>query len=60
MTLPPYGYHARVVTLGCIVKGKGISSRAILLIYAKVLMGNTITTGHHAREVTPDYLLEEK
>jgi hypothetical protein len=41
-------------------KRKGVSSRAILLISVKVLVGNTATTGHNAREVSPDYLLEEK
>jgi hypothetical protein len=54
MTLPPYGYHARVVTLGCMAKEKGVSSRANLLIYAKVLAGNAVTTGHHASEVCLD------
>jgi hypothetical protein len=52
MTLPPAGYHARVVTLGCMAKGKGVSSRANLLISVKVLVGNTVTTGHHARAVS--------
>jgi hypothetical protein len=41
-------------------KGKGVSSRANLLISAKVLVGNAPTTGHHAREMSPDYPLEEK
>jgi hypothetical protein len=54
MTLPPAGYHARAVTLGCMAKGKGVSSQANLLIYVKVLVGNAATTGHHAREMSPD------
>ena len=54
MTLPPVGYHSRVVTLRCMAKRKGVSSRAILLISMKVLVGNTATTGHHARAVSPD------
>jgi hypothetical protein len=60
MTLPPVGYHARVVTLGCMAKGRGVSSRTSLLISVKVLMGNVVTTGHHARAMSPDYNLEEK
>jgi hypothetical protein len=54
MTLPPAGYHARAVTLGCMAKGKGVSSRANLLISVKVLVGNAVTTGHHARAVSLD------
>jgi hypothetical protein len=54
MTLPPIGYHARVVTLGCMAKGKGVSSQASLLISVKVLVGNAVTTGHHAKAVSPD------
>jgi hypothetical protein len=45
---------------GCLAKGKGVSSRASLLISVKVLVGNVVTTGHHARAVSPDYLLNEK
>jgi hypothetical protein len=26
----------------------------------KVIVGNAVTTGHHARVVSPDYPLEEK
>jgi hypothetical protein len=26
----------------------------------KILVGNISTTGHHAKEVSPDYILEEK
>jgi hypothetical protein len=54
MKFPPVGYHARVVTLGFMAKGKGVSSQANLLIYVKVLMGNVVTTGHHTREVSLD------
>jgi hypothetical protein len=60
MTLPPAGYHARAVTLGCMAKGKGVSSRANLLISVKVLVGNAVSSGHHAKVVSPDYLLNEK
>ena len=60
MILPPAGYHARVVTLGCMAKGKGVSSRANLLISVKVLVGNAVTTGHHTRAVSPDQPLEEE
>jgi hypothetical protein len=54
ITLLAAGYHARVVALGCMAKRKGVSSRANLLIYVKVLVGNTATTGHHARAVSLD------
>jgi hypothetical protein len=60
MTLPSTGYHARAVTFGCMTKGKGVSSRANLLITVKVLAGNAVTTSHHARAVSPDYLLNKK
>jgi hypothetical protein len=52
MALPLSGYHARAVTFGCIAKGKGISSQANLIIYVKVLVGNTISSGHHAKVVS--------
>jgi hypothetical protein len=48
MTLPPAGYHGRAVTLGCMAKGKGVSSWANLLISVKVLVGNVVSSGHHA------------
>ena len=54
MTLLAVDYHARVVALGGRAKRKGVSSRANLLISVKVLVGNTITTGHHAMAVSPD------
>jgi hypothetical protein len=41
-------------------KGKGVLSRASLLISVKVLVGNAVTIGHHARVVSPDYLLSKK
>jgi hypothetical protein len=52
MTLPPSGYHARAVTFGCMAKGKGVSSRANLIISVKVLVGNTVSSGHHAKAVS--------
>jgi hypothetical protein len=60
MTFPPTGYHAREVTLGCMAKGKGVSSRASLLISTKVLVGNVVGSGHHAKAVSLDYLLNKK
>jgi hypothetical protein len=60
MTLLAASYHTRVVTLGWMAKTKGVSSRASILISVKVLVGNVVTTGHHARAVSPHYLLEEK
>jgi hypothetical protein len=56
MTLPSTGYHARVVTFGCMAKGKGVSSQ----ISVKVLVVNAVTTGHHGRAVSHDYLLSKK
>jgi hypothetical protein len=60
MTLLAVGYHARVVALGCMAKRKGVSSRVNLLISVKVLVGNIVTSGHQAREMSLDYLLERK
>jgi hypothetical protein len=60
MTLPSAGYHARAVTFGCMAKGKGASSRANLLISVKVLVGNAVTTDHHTRTMSLDYLLRKK
>jgi hypothetical protein len=54
MTLLAAGYHTRVVTLGCMAKRKGVSSRASLLISVKVLVGNAATTGHHAKAMSPN------
>jgi hypothetical protein len=60
MTLPPSGYHARAVTFGCMAKGKGISSRVSLLIFMKVLVGNVVISGHHAKAVSFGYPLSKK
>jgi hypothetical protein len=60
MTLPPSGYHAREVTFGCMAKGKGLSSRAILITTMKVFVGNTISSGHHAKVVSFGYPLNKK
>jgi hypothetical protein len=60
MTLPASGHHARVVDFGFIAKKKGVSSRANLLIFVKVLVGNIATSGHQARVVSLDYLIERK
>jgi hypothetical protein len=60
MTLPPASYHAKAVTLGYMVKRKEVSSRASLLIFVKVLVGNTISSGHHAKAISPNYLLNKK
>jgi hypothetical protein len=60
MTLPSSGYHAREVTFGCMAKGKGVSSRANLLISVKVLVGNTVNSGHHAKAVSSGYPLNKK
>jgi hypothetical protein len=54
MTLLVAGYHVGVVALGGIAKRKGVSSRANLLISVKVLVGNIVATGHHARAVSLD------
>jgi len=60
MTLPPSGYHARAMTFGCMAKGKGVSSRANLLISVKVLVGNTVSSGHHAMAMSSGYPLNKK
>ena len=52
MTLPPFGHQTRAVTFGCMAKGKGVSSRANLLISAKILVGNAVSSGHQAKEVS--------
>jgi hypothetical protein len=54
MTLLAVGYHAKVVALGGIAKRKGVSSRANLLIFVKVLVGNIATTSRHAKAVFLD------
>jgi tetrahydromethanopterin S-methyltransferase subunit H len=60
MTLPPSGYHTRAMTFGCMAKGKGVSSRASLIIVVKVLVGNTVSSGHHAKVVSSGYPLNKK
>jgi hypothetical protein len=52
MTLPPSGHQTRAVTFGCMAKGKGVSSRANILISAKILVGNAISSGHQAKAVS--------
>jgi hypothetical protein len=41
-------------------KGKGVSSRASLLISAKIPVGNTVSSGHQAKEVSSSSDLEVK
>jgi hypothetical protein len=36
----------------CMAKGKGVSSRASLLIFAKILVGNAVSSGHQAKAVS--------
>jgi hypothetical protein len=50
MTLPPSGYHAKAVTFGCMAIGKGVSSRASLLISVKVLVGKAVGSAERERE----------
>jgi hypothetical protein len=40
------------VTFGCMAKGKGVSSRANLLISVEILVGNAISSGHQAKAVS--------
>jgi hypothetical protein len=58
MTLPLSGHHARAMTLGCMAKGKGVSSRASLIISVKILVGNTVSSGHHAKAVSSGQTLK--
>jgi hypothetical protein len=60
MTLPLFGYHARAMTFGCMAKGKGVSSRASLIISAKILVGNTVNFGHHTKAVSSGQTLKQK
>jgi hypothetical protein len=60
MTLPLSGYHAKAMTLGCMAKGKGVSSQANLIISAKILVGNTVSSGHHAKAVSSGQTLKKK
>jgi hypothetical protein len=52
MTLPLSGHQTRAVTFDCMAKGKGVSSRASLLISAKILVGNAVSSGHQAKAVS--------
>jgi hypothetical protein len=58
MTLPSSGHHARAVTFGCMAKGKGVSSRASLIISVKIPVGNTVSSGHHAKAVSSGQTLK--
>jgi hypothetical protein len=60
MTLPLSGHHARVMTFGCMAKGKGVSSRANVIISAKIPVGNTVNSGHHAKAVSSSQTLKKK
>jgi hypothetical protein len=60
MTLQLSGHHARAMTLGWMAKGKGLSSRASLIISAKILVGNTVNSGHHAKAVSSGQTLKQK
>jgi hypothetical protein len=41
-------------------KGKGVSSRASLIIAVKVFVGSTVSSGHHAKAVSSGYPLNKK
>jgi hypothetical protein len=60
MTFPPYCYHARAMTFGCMAKGKGVSSQDNLITAVKVLVGNTDISGDHAKAVSSSYPLNKK
>jgi hypothetical protein len=60
MTLPLSGHHARAMTFGCMAKGKGVSSRASLIISVKIPVGNTVSSGHHAKVVSSGQTLKVK
>jgi hypothetical protein len=60
MTLPLSGHHTKAVTLACMAKGKGVSSRASLIISAKILVGNTVSSGHHAKALSSGQTLKQK
>jgi len=60
MTFPLSGHQARVVTFGCMAKGKGVSSRANLIIYAKIPVGNAISSSHQAKAVSSGQTLKKK
>ena len=44
--------------LGCMAKGKGVSSRANLIISAKIPVGNTVSSGHQAKAVSSGQTLQ--
>jgi hypothetical protein len=46
-----------VVALGCIVKRKGVSSRANLIISVKCFVDDIVTFGHQARTVALNFSL---
>jgi preprotein translocase subunit SecY len=58
MTLPLSGHQARTMTFGCMAKGKGVSSGASLIIFAKILVGNTVSSGHQAKAVSSGQTLK--
>jgi hypothetical protein len=58
MTLPLSGHHAKAVTFGYMAKGKGVSSRASLIISAKIPVGNTVNSGHQAKAVSSGQTLK--
>ena len=60
MTLPTTGYHTRVVTLGCMAKGKGVSSRANLLGPWVPSSMTLPPAGYHARVVTLGCMVKRK
>jgi hypothetical protein len=41
-------------------KGRGVSSRANPLIYAKILVGNAVSSGHLAKAVSSSSRIVEK
>jgi hypothetical protein len=48
------------VALGGIAKRKGVLITSQPSHLHEVLVGNVVTTGHHARAVSPNYSLERK
>jgi hypothetical protein len=60
MTLSSSGHHARAVTFGFMTKGKGVSSRASLIISTKIPVGNTVSFGHQAKAVSSGQTLKKK
>ena len=60
MTLPLSSHQARAMTFGCMAKGKGVSSRASLIIYVKIPVGNAVSSGHQAKAVSSGQILKQK